>query len=139
MIEEEERCKNAQTQTSTVPPTPAGSSNAAGADEHATQVLGGPAVSAAMINTPQPSPSTLDSGQQHAVSNTANTEAQESLLSSLEADIADSPLSPRRIDTEMRVGIDLDGASEFNPAKTTATAIELGRLQPVSRRGTGRL
>jgi hypothetical protein len=73
------------------------------------------------------------------VSNTANPEAQQSLLSSPEADIADSPLSLRRIDTEMRVGIDLDEASEFNPATTMATAIELGRLQPVSRRGTGRL
>jgi hypothetical protein len=137
---EEEHHQSAQAQTPTVPPILVGSSNAAAANEHANQVLSSPAVSAAMTNTPQPTPSALNGAQQHAVSNTANAEAQASLATSAqppqEVDIADSPLSPRRTDTEMRVGIDPE---PLNQATPTATAIELERLQPINRRGTGRL
>ena len=139
MIEEEHH-QNAQAQMSTVPPIPVNSSNATAANEHANQVLSSPAVSVAMTNTPQSTPSALSGAAQHAVSNTANAEAQASLATSTqppqEVDIADSPLSPRRTDTEMRVGIDQE---PLNQATPTATAIELERLQPVSRRGTGRL
>jgi spermidine/putrescine-binding protein len=81
MIEEEYH-QNAQAQTPTAPPIPVGSSNAAAANEYANQVLSSPAVSAAMTNTPQSTPSALNGAQQHAVSNTANAEAQTSLATS---------------------------------------------------------
>lgn len=133
MIEEEHR-QNAQAQTPTAPSIPAASSNPAAANERVNRVLSSPAVSAAIINTPQSAPSALNDAQQHTVSNTANVEAQAGLATGTqppqEADIADSPLSPRRIDTEMRVGIDPE---PLNQATPTATAIELDRLQPASR------